>query len=149
MKALTSRAKVRMGDLCTVTPKRAVLAALAGIMLCLALATPAMASSSQNYSIVIPVVGAGWTTTTKSVAAHEEFGVRHRYSGGKKVTFLVCDSSHNPLGGPIAINPGGANAPLVTLWTNPYGATVPVSVKLDTGFTLVKVLAEGTWSWNY
>jgi hypothetical protein len=130
--------------------KRSILtAALAAVLLTAGVAN-AHAATSQSYSIVLPRFGGTYYTSTKTVSAYRDFGVRHRYSGGKTVNFQVCDSQGNAMGSKVAIAPGGSAAPLVDLWYNAAGSSRSVRVKLWTSLsTAVQVLAEGLWYWNY
>jgi len=112
--------------------------------------TPAFAASTQNYSITLPRFGSAYYTSAKTVAAYRDFGVKHRYSGGKTVNFQVCDSQRNTIGARVAVAPGGSAAPLTDLWYNPAASSKTVCVKMWTSITtVVQVLAEGTWYWNY
>jgi len=112
--------------------------------------TTAHAATSQSYSIILPRLGGSYYTSTKTVSAYRDYGVRHRYSGGKTVNFRVCDSQRNVVGPKVAIAPGGSSAPLVDLWYNSAGSSRTVCVKMWTSLTTaVQVLAEGLWYWNY
>jgi hypothetical protein len=129
--------------------KRLVL--LAAIVMALAAtATPCFAASTQSYSITLPRFGSAYYTSAKTVSAYRDFGVKHRYSGGKTVNFQVCDSQRNTIGSRIAVAPGGSAAPLTDLWYNEAASAKTVCVKMWTSITtVVQVLAEGTWYWNY
>ena len=114
------------------------------------MATPCFAASTQNYSITLPRFGGTTYTSTKTVSAYRDIGVKHRYSGGKTVNFQVCDSQRNTIGPRVAVAPGGTSAPLTDLWYNGTASPKTVCVKMWTSLTtIVQVLAEGTWYWNY
>lgn len=130
--------------------KRLTIAAILAAVLILGSVSPALAVSSQNYSIVLPRFGSAYYTSAKTVPAYQDYGVRHRYSGGKTVNFQVCDSQRNVIGSKVAVKPGGKSAPLVDLWYNNSASPKAVCVKMTTSLTTaVQVLAEGTWYWDY
>lgn len=130
--------------------KRLTSVAILAAVLALGSATPAAAVNSQNYSIVLPRFGSAYYSSAKTVSAYRDYGVRHRYSGGKTVNFQVCDSQRNVIGSRVAVKPGGKSAPLVDLWYNNSASAKAVCVKMTTSLTTaVEVLAEGTWYWNY
>jgi hypothetical protein len=130
--------------------KRTAVAVVLIMSIVLGAAAPALAATSQSYSIVLPRFGGAYYTSTKSVSAYRDFGVKHRYSGGKTVNFQVCDSQRNVVGSRIAVAPGGSSAPLVDLWYNNSASSKTVCVKMWTSLTTaVQVLAEGLWYWNY
>jgi hypothetical protein len=130
--------------------KRLTITAILAVVLILGSVSPALAVSSQDYSIVLPRFGSAYYTSAKTVPAYRDYGVRHRYSGGKTVNFQVCDSQRNVIGSKVAVKPGGTSAPLVDLWYNNSASSKAVCVKMTTSLTTaVQVLAEGTWYWNY
>lgn len=130
--------------------KRSIMVLFMAIAVFFAVSVPALAASSQNYSIVLPSMGQDYFTSSKTVSAYKDFGVYHRYSGGKTIHFTVCDTAHNPLGAEVAIAPGGSSAPLVDLWYNSSSSSRTIVVKMETPWNcFVSVLAEGTWYWNY
>jgi hypothetical protein len=112
-------------------------------------ATPCFATN-QNYAITLPRFGTAYYTSAKTVSGYRDLGVKHRYSGGKTVNFQVCDSQRNVIGSRVAVPPGGTAAPLIDLWYNDASSSRTVCVKMWTSLTtIVQVLAEGTWYWNY
>lgn len=130
--------------------KRFALTWMLATVLVMGSVAPALAASSQNYSIVLPRFGGAYYTSAKTVSAYRDYGVRHRYSGGKTVNFQVCDSQRNVIGSKVAVKPGGKSAPLVDLWYNNSASAKTVRLKMTTSLTTaVAVLAEGTWYWNY
>jgi hypothetical protein len=130
--------------------KRLTISVIMAAVLTMGLVTPAMAVSSQNYSVILPRFGSAYYSSAKTVSAYRDYGVRHRYSGGKTVNFQVCDSQRNVIGSRVAVKPGGKSAPLVDLWYNNSASAKTVCVKMTTPLTTaVEVLAEGTWYWNY
>ncbi|MHB1135589.1 MAG: hypothetical protein ACYCXR_09150 [Coriobacteriia bacterium] len=123
-------------------------------MLALALAfgstASAFAASSQNYSILVPRFRADKYTTAKAVSAYRDFGVKHKYSGGKPIRFVVCNTSRQPIGSTVTIYPGGVYAPLHDIWYNATASTRYIVVRMDSAlFNTVEILCEGTWVWNY
>jgi hypothetical protein len=133
--------------------RRLVLLTMCAMMVAVVIVSllPAAASAAtQNYSILLPTVARDYWTTAKTVNAGTDFGVRHRYSGGKTVHFLVCNTSHEKLGSEVAIAPGGAYATLTDLWWNNTGASKSIVVRMESPWNcFVTILAEGTWAWNY
>lgn len=122
-------------------------------VLALALAFGSVASAyaaSANYTIVVPRLRADIYTSAKTVSAGKDFGVRHRYSGAYPVRFAVCNSSRQAIGPVVTVNPGGSTAPLVDLWYNDSASSKTVLVRMDSSkLNYVKIVAEGTWYWNY
>lgn len=123
-------------------------------MLALALAfgstASAFAASTQNYTIIVPRFQVDKYTTSKAVAAYKDFGVKHKYSGGKPIRFAVCNTSRQPIGSTVTVYPGGAYAPLTDLWYNATASTRYIVMRMDSArFNTVDILAEGTWVWNY
>ena len=50
----------------------------------------------------------------------------------------------------MTVAPGGATAPLTDLWYNSAASAKTVRVRMWTSLTtVVEVLAQGTWYWNY
>lgn len=130
--------------------KRALLVAAMVAALLVGAAAPALAATSANYSIVLPALKGDYYTTSKTVSAYRDFGVKHKWSGGYDVNFQVCDSQKNSVGAIVRIKPGGRTAPLVDLWYNNSGSSRTILVRMETAtLTYVRVLAEGTWVWNY
>ncbi|HSK47414.1 MAG TPA: hypothetical protein VLA05_05345 [Coriobacteriia bacterium] len=130
--------------------RRLVFAAALAALVFSSTAAPCLAATTKGYSVVLPRFGSAYYTSTKTVSAYRDYGVKHRYSGGKTVNFQVCDSQHNTVGPRVAIAPGRSDAPLVDLWYNGSASSKSVSVKMWTSLTTaVQVLAEGTWYWNY
>lgn len=114
------------------------------------LLVPAFASAaSQNYAYTIPATGDVYTTSY-SLSGGYDFGVRHRYSGGKNIVMQVVRANdYIALGSSKIVSPGGSSAPLTNLWYN-SGLTRSVRVRMNSAFgVVVTVLAEGTWYWNY
>jgi hypothetical protein len=129
--------------------KRFMVAMMLSVVVLGGLASQAFATN-QNYSVILPRFGAAYYTSGKTVSGYRDFGVKHRYSGGKTVNFQMCDSQRNVIGSKIAVKPGGSSAPLVDLWYNDSASSKTVCVKMTTSLTTaVQVLAEGTWYWNY
>lgn len=130
--------------------KRGVILVSVVAVLMAGFVAPATAATSQSYSIVLPRFGGTYYTSGKTVSGYRDFGVKHKYSGGKTVNFQVCDAQRNTIGSRIAVAPGGSAAPLVDLWYNDGGSAKTVCVKMWTSLTTaVQVLAEGLWYWNY
>jgi hypothetical protein len=130
--------------------RRILLLTVATVMLCLALAVPAMAATRQDYSILLPRFGQDKYSGTKAVSGYKDFGVVHKYSGGKTVKMTVCDTSHNTLGSKVSVVPGGAYASLKDLWWNNSTSTKYVTVRMESPWDCaVQVLAEGYWYYNY
>jgi hypothetical protein len=130
--------------------KRILFVAVLAAVLVGGSALQAVAATTQSYSIVLPRFGGSYYTSSKTVSAYRDFGVKHKYSGGKTVNFQVVDVQRNVLGPRVAVAPGGSSAPLTDLWYNASASSKPVCVKMWTSLTTaVQVLAEGTWYWNY
>lgn len=130
--------------------KRTVLVAALVAVLVLGVAAPALAATYQNYSIVLPRFKGDIYSISKPVSAYKDFGVKHKYSGGYKVNFQVCDSQKNPVGPTVKVSPGGSTAPLTDLWYNNSSSSRSIVVRMENATsTYVRVLAEGTWVWNY
>lgn len=111
---------------------------------------PVLAATQQSYNIVVPRFGGDAWSSTKTVNPYKDFGVKHQYSGGWKINFTVCDTTGNPLGPTIGVNPGGSSAPLVDLWYNGSSSSKTIKVLLETlWYCPVDVLAQGLWYWNY
>lgn len=119
------------------------------LFLVLLLSPAFAAAASQNYSYTIPAVGDVYTTSY-SLTSGLDFGVRHRYSGGKDIVMqMVRASDYLSLGSSKTVSPEGADAPLINLWTN-SGMSRSVRVRMNSAFgVVVTVLAQGTWYWNY
>ncbi|MCL2503630.1 MAG: hypothetical protein FWE94_03350 [Coriobacteriia bacterium] len=129
--------------------KKYLLMGLLAVMVAAALPTNAFAASNEGYTITVPRVGAQYSAN-KTVTARKDFGTRLRYSGGKTVNFQICDTQKNGIGPTVCIKPGGAAAPLIDIWYNSSASSKAVKVKLWTSATtIVQVLAQGTWYWNY
>lgn len=118
------------------------------LLVVLAFPTVAMASS-ENYSITIPATGNVYTKSY-SLNYGYDFGVRHRYSGGKDIVMQIVNAStYSGIGPSEVVSPGGDSAPLTHLWyNNTYTRTVRVRLNSAIG-VVVTVLAQGTWYWNY
>ena len=130
--------------------KRIGIVTLMAIVALSASVMPAHAATTQDYSMILPRFGAAAYSSAKTVSAYRDFGVRHKYSGGKTVNFQVCDTQKNTIGSKIAVKPGGSSAPLIDLWYNSTASSRNICVKMTTSLTTaVQVLAEGTWQWNY
>lgn len=123
-------------------------------MLALALAfgstASAFAVSTQNYTIVAPKYKGDIYSGEKAVSAYKDFGVKHKYSGGKSIRFVVCNTSKQVIGSLHTIAPGGSSAPLEDLWYNDTASKRNIVVRMDSAsYNVVKILCEGTWVWNY
>ena len=130
--------------------KRVIFVALLATCIMASTAISAFAASTQNYTIIIPLLQGDYYTTSKTVSAYRDFGVRHRYSGGYPIRFAVCNSSKQPIGSTVTVYPGGSAADLTDLWYNASASSKVIVVRLDSSkVNLVKPLAEGTWVWNY
>jgi len=130
--------------------KKIVIVSMLALALALGSTAPAFAATTQNYSIIVPRFQVDTYTSAKAVAGYKDFGVKHKYSGGKPVRFAVCNTSRQPIGSTVTVYPGGAYAPLTDLWYNSTASTRYIVVRMDSArFNTVDILAEGTWVWNY
>lgn len=130
--------------------KRSLLAIALALLLVAGTAVPAFAASTQKYTLVLPRFGSAYYSSAKTLSAYCDIGVKHAYSGGKTVNFQVCDSQKNAVGPRVSVAPGGSSAPLTDLWYNSSASSKSVRVKMWTSLTtVVEVLAQGTWYWNY
>ncbi|MBN2247989.1 MAG: hypothetical protein JW733_04755 [Coriobacteriia bacterium] len=130
--------------------KKVIAIALLALVLALGSTASAFAASSANYSIIVPRFQADKYTTAKAVYAYRDFGVRHKYSGGKPIRFAVCNTSRQQIGSTVTIYPGGTYAPLTDLWYNATASTRYILVRMDSAtFNTVEILCAGTWVWNY
>lgn len=129
--------------------KKLVTLAMLAVMAVGVLPTNAIAAS-QNYSMNLPRAGGKVYSSIKTVAGKTDFGTKLKYSGGKTLNMQVCSSDKNPMGSVSSIRPGGSAAGLIDLWYNSGSSQKAVVVKVWSSLTtLVHVLAEGTWYWNY
>ncbi len=129
--------------------KKLVVMALLAVMALGILPANAFAAN-QNYTMTLPRLGVKTYSSIKTVAAKKDFGTKLKYAGGKTVNMQVCDSSRNPMGSSVSVRPGGSAAGLVDLWYNSASSQKAVVVKVWSSLTtVVQVLAEGTWYWNY
>ncbi len=130
--------------------KKIVVVAMLAFVMVFGGTASAFAANYQSYSIVVPRFRADKYTGAKAVYAFRDFGVRHRYSGGKPIRFAVCNTSRQPIGPTVTVYPGGVYAPLTDLWYNATASTQYVVVRMDSAtFNTVEILCEGTWVWNY
>lgn len=130
--------------------KRSVMVVALAMALFATSVAPALAASTQKYTLVLPRFGGSYYTSTKTLSVYRDIGVKHLYSGGKSVNFQVCDSQKNAVGPRVTVAPGGATAPLTDLWYNSSASAKTVRVRMWTSLTtVVEVLAQGTWYWNY
>lgn len=130
--------------------KKIMIVAMLALALAFGSTASAFAASTQNYSMIAPRFRADIYTSTKAVGAYRDFGVRHKYSGGKPIRFTVCDTSNQAMGPTVTIYPGGAYAPLADLWYNSTASTRYVKVRMDSALlNYVTILCQGTWVWNY
>lgn len=130
--------------------KRAMVIGMLALGLVFGGSASAFAASTASYSIVVPRFQANKYTTTKLLGAHKDFGVKHKYSGGKPIRFVMCNSSKQPIGSAVSVYPGGAYAPLVDLYYNSSASSQYVLVCMDSAkWNVVEILCEGTWVWNY
>ena len=77
--------------------KRTVMVVVLAIALFATSVAPALAASTQKYTLVLPRFGGSYYTSTKTLSAYRDIGVKHSYSGGKSVNFQVCDSQKKRL----------------------------------------------------
>ena len=130
--------------------KRPVMVVVLALALVAASAVPALAASTQQYSLVLPRFGGSYYSSSKTLSAYRDIGVGAAYSGGKSVNFQVCDSQRNAVGPRVTVAPGGPTAPLTDLWYNSSASEKSVRIRMWTSLTtVVQVLAQGTWYWNY
>lgn len=130
--------------------KKTMIVAVLSLALVFGSAASAFAANSQSYSIVVPRFRADAYTSAKAVAGYRDFGVRHRYSGGYPIRFAVCNTARQPIGSTVTVYPGGATAPLVDLWYNSTPVAKSIVVRMDSAtLNIVRILAQGTWVWNY
>ena len=105
---------------------------------------------TQDYTIVLPRFSGDVYTSAKTVNGNKYFSVKHMYSGNKPVRFAVCNTSRQPISSAITVYPGGATAPTTVLWKNPTSTAQSIVVRMDSAtLNVVKILAQGTWVWNY
>lgn len=130
--------------------KKIVIISMLALALAFGSTASAFAASTQNYTIVAPKYQGDIYSGEKTVNARCDFGVRHKYSGGKKVRFVVCNTSKQAIGSSHTVAPGGRTAPLEDLWYNDTSSKRNIVVRMDAAvFNVVKILCEGTWVWNY
>jgi len=130
--------------------KKTMIVAVLALALVFGSVASAYAVSNESYNIIVPRFRADAYTSAKSVAGYRDFGVRHRYSGGYPIRFAVCNTARQPIGSTVTIYPGGATAPLVDLWYNATPIAKSIVVRLDSSkLNVVRILAQGTWVWNY
>ncbi len=127
-----------------------IVACLASVMVLGSVVSAYAAASTANYSIVLPRLKADKYSSTKTVAAKKDFGVRHKYSGGYPVAFTVCNTAKGAIGPKVTLYPQGADASLADLWYNGSSSSKSIMVRLESAkVNGVEILAEGTWRWNY
>lgn len=130
--------------------KKITIIAMLALTLAFGSTASAFAATYDSYSIILPRFQADKYSSEKTVNAHTDFGVKHKYSGGKPVRFIVCNTSKQPIGATVTIYPGGSSAPLTDLWYNDSASAKKIVVRMDSAkWNSVEILAQGTWVWNY
>lgn len=130
--------------------KKIAIVAMLALALALGSTASAFAAASQDYTMIIPRFQVDKYTSAKAVSAFRDFGVKHKYSGGKAIRFAVCNTSRQQIGSTVTVYPGGTYAPLTDLWYNATASTRYILVRMDSArFNTVEILCMGTWVWNY
>lgn len=130
--------------------KKITVIAMLALVLAFGSTASAFAANYANYSIVVPRFRADAYTSAKTVNAHRDFGVRHKYSGGYPIRFAACNTSKQPIGSVVTVYPGGSSAGLVDLWYNDSASARKIVMRMDSSrLNTVRILCAGTWVWNY